>query len=74
MKIRITFKTPDVLEQSIEDAIDNTIDDGRSDISLEQREELRDKAKDVCNMFIEFSECITVEIDTETKECTVVPL
>jgi len=54
MKVRLTFKTPDVC-----DFID---------------EELAERTKQISQKWIEYGECLTVEIDLEAETCIVVPL
>lgn len=58
MKVKLTFKSPDVLEQVM-----NELD-----------EDQQDELKEVADKFIKHEEYITVEIDTDTKTCTVVPV
>ena len=53
MKVRLTFKSPDVLDQ-----VDDQIED----------EECREIMKKACNSFLEYSEYITVEIETKDGE------
>ena len=54
MKIQLTFKTPDVLE----------------DLS----EGDRGVAKAVIAKYVEYDEYVTIELDTETGEATVLPV
>ena len=54
MKIQLTFKTPDVLE----------------DLS----ESDRGVAKAVIAKYVEYDEYVTIELDTETGEATVLPV
>ena len=57
-KIRISFKTPDAVFYAEEDMSED------------------DKAKfeAIAKKFIEYGECLTVEIDTDTGTCVVVPV
>lgn len=57
MKIRLAFKTPDVGEYT---------DPPLEDMSEEDRE----MAKNAIEQWVEYGENLTVEIDTETGECT----
>jgi hypothetical protein len=59
MKVRLTFKTPDVLD----DALDE-IGDAYDQLPI----------RNLCKRWIQYEEYITVEIDTEAKTCEVVPL
>ena len=58
MKVCLTFKTPDVVDHALEDVPEDDHDD----------------VKRVCRKFVEYGECLTVEIDTETGEARVVPV
>ena len=57
MKITLTFKHPDVLDQ-----VDDQIED----------EGYRKQAKAICSQWLEYDEYIRVEVDTDTATCTVV--
>ena len=57
MKIKLTFKTPDVLDYAI---------DGMDEDSQEEVKELAKK-------FIEFGEYLTIELDTENSTARVIP-
>ena len=57
MKIRLDFKTPDVLEYALEDVSDDN---------------LKEDIKDICKQWIEYSECISIEIDTDKETARVV--
>ena len=50
-KIYITFKTPDIVEDSIENA----------DLSEQEKE----KAKEICGRFVRWGELLTVVVDLE---------
>lgn len=56
MKVRLTFKTPDVLDYALEDI---------------QDEDQRAEVEDICNQFIKYGEYLYVEIDTERETATV---
>lgn len=56
MKIRLSFKTPDVSMYAMEDIED---------------EDERSKAEDAIRKFVKWDENLTVEIDTETQEAVV---
>jgi len=75
MKVRMTFKTPDV----VEDAIDSAVDNERAEDEPEGEygancEDLAEAARMVCKKFVQYGECLTVEVDTETGTCEVVPV
>ena len=57
MKIRLTFKTPDVLEYP----------------SVELTPEELEDFKKLASNWVKYEENITVEIDTNTKTCVVIP-
>lgn len=61
MKFRLTFKTPDVLEQIEEIEAYRKNEDGGSIHAVAQK-------------FIHYGEYITIEFDTETETAEVVPL
>lgn len=53
--VSICFKTPDALDYALEDV----------------PEEERKAAEQVCSKFISYGECVTVDIDTETRTAEV---
>ena len=53
MKVRMTFKTPDI----IDDVLDGLNEDERAE------------AKEAISKFVEYDEYLTVEIDTEKGTC-----
>ena len=59
MKIRLSFKTPDVGWMSIENIED---------------EDERAKAEEAIRKFVKNDEYVHIEIDTETQEATVLPV
>lgn len=66
MKLNVTMKCPDAVDMAIQDATQNIEDE-------EARYEAKEKAEKVCRRFFEYGEYLTVEVDTETGTCTVVP-
>jgi len=58
VKVRVTFKSPDAVFESLRDV----------------DEDKRAEVEAVASKFIEYEEYITVEIDTEAGTCVVVPL
>jgi len=69
MKIRMTFKTPDVVEDSIQWAVREFLEDNPK----LDRGELEDKAALAIGKWIDDDEYLTVEVDTETGSCVVIP-
>lgn len=59
MKIRLSFKTPDVIDEAIKDIED---------------EDIQFEAKSVCEKFVQWGEALVIEVDTETKEAKVIPV
>jgi len=59
VKIRLTFKTPDVVDESIQE--------------IENQEEAV-MVSNLARKWIQYGEYITVEIDTEKETCIVVPI
>ena len=56
MKVRITFKTPDVLDAAIQD------------LTKEEQEEVQS----VAEKFMDYGDYLTVEFDTKAKTCVVI--
>ena len=59
MQIRIKMKTPDAVADALNDI---------------QDEDEQYRLKSLAHHWFEFGEYLTVEIDTEAKTCTVVPV
>lgn len=77
MKFRVTMKDPDTLHDEIDDAIKK--DPGLLSIAdKDEREAVaairKEKLHDLCRQWFEYGEYLVVEIDTEAKTCTVVPV
>jgi len=74
MKFRVSVKDPDVLHDAIDDALKKeeiTAEDAdEREMIIEHRKE---KLHELCSTWFEYSEYLTVEIDTEAKTCVVVP-
>jgi hypothetical protein len=58
MKINLTFKTPDVAYYATENL------DGEKQLEAER----------AISKWVKNGECLTVEIDTKTKECRALPI
>jgi len=67
MKMRVSFKTPD----AIQDAVAGMMVHAEPDLTY--REGLREKLNAVANKYVSYGETITVEFDTDTGIATVVP-
>lgn len=68
MKFRITFKTPDVVEDAIRKAVSsNSSSEEENDL-----DDLRFECEDVVEKFVKYNELITVEFDTESSTATVI--
>ena len=77
MKIRFTFKTTDVVSEEIYDAVAGAVDalenlhaDERQILRETRAEKLREKARE----WFWTLEYVTVEWDTETNTCRVLPV
>jgi uncharacterized protein YerC len=58
MKVRVTFKTPGVLD----------------DVVSNQSEEAIDEALEFVKKYVKYEEYVTIEFDTEAKTATVLPV
>lgn len=74
MKIRVTMKRPDALQEGIDDAVKaldlSGLDEDEADAVRDLR---KDKAHTLALRWFEHGEYLTVEIDTEAETCVVVP-
>lgn len=68
MKIRLTFKTPDVLDQIV-DQVNQEYDHAESE---ELRESIIEERKAFCEKWVRYGEYLEVEMDDSTGECRVV--
>lgn len=74
MKIRVTLKDPDVLHDAIADALDEELkemDQGEAELVKDYR---KDKILEIAADWFEYGEYLTVEIDTKSKTCVVIPV
>lgn len=62
MKFTVTMKAPDILEDSVDEAINNLSDPDQ---------ESKSKILNTCRQWFQYGEYLTVEIDTEKNTCTV---
>lgn len=75
MKLKVKMKDPDTLSDAIDDALESElsfiVDDDEREAVAEVR---REKISTLCNKWFEYGEYLEVEIDTDAKTCTVVPV
>jgi hypothetical protein len=86
MKITLSFKTPDVGDEAVKEAKEDLRNaylaahgvDEVDELSDLQRDELEnklsachDEAEAVCERYLRYGECLTVELDTVTQEAVV---
>ncbi len=76
MKVRVTFKTPDAVQDSVdrevERAVDHVYRDG-AESKQEAADDLRFQAVRAISKWVKYGECVTVEFDTEAGTATVIP-
>ena len=75
MKVRITFKTPDALSDAAREAAANACEEakksGRHRLADYISDNVFDEVMDAGELFIKYGEIVVLELDTETKLCTV---
>ena len=78
MKISLTFKDPDGVANSLKDAVVDSLSDMKDSLSkreFDQLVEIRmEEAGNSLSKWVEYSEYITVEIDTDNGTATVKPV
>lgn len=80
MKIRLTFKTLDVIENMINEYFNNIYseeeeyDEFHEESFFEERENQISLIEDICSKYIKYGEYCTIEIDTETQEARIIPI
>lgn len=67
MKIRVTMKTPQALDDAVVEAI------ARQPLGLHSCEKEYEKVMKLARKWFRWEESVTLEIDTEAQTCTVVP-
>lgn len=77
MKFTITFKTPDAVKDVVNDLVPRIPKDQRGNrLDMEAHdeavEEISSQVRNVTDLFMSYSEYVTIEFDTETKSATVV--
>lgn len=65
MRIRLGFKTPDVVEYAVNDAVESEMSKDGIGPDVDPVE-LKYEATKACEKFIRYGECVTIEIDTDT--------
>ena len=77
MKFKITFKDPDAVDDATRRAIHDEIYSARPELYEDEleswREVYEEKCEEVIKLFTLYREYITVEFDTSTNTCRVVP-
>lgn len=77
MKFQVTMKDPDSLHDAIDEAVKQDLSTvvGLDDEDKESIAEIRaDRVREIAERWFEYGEYLTVEIDTEAKTCTVLPV
>jgi len=72
MRFQVTFKTPDSLENTVDEETEyelSTLEDEFQDD--ENREEIKAKLMKFASKWVKWSEYITVEFDLEAETCKV---
>lgn len=73
MKITVSFKNPDALDESIDESFQDLKIEGLDEEELEAVKETRKaETKEICEKWFKWGEYLTVEVDTEAKTCTVI--
>ena len=74
MKITVTFKDPDVVDDAVKEAVSASVAKlGLSEEEAEAVEELRRSAvRDVIGEWVSYGEYVTVEFDSDAKTAVVV--
>jgi hypothetical protein len=76
MKLTVSFKTPDAAEHAVFEALEDHEDlEGIEDAEelLDKRLELEDGLKEALSKWIQYSEYVRIEFDTEAGTATVLP-
>lgn len=89
MKLTLTFKTPDAVQDCIDGAEQELINQCLLDHEVDSEEELEDSVQeelmeqiqqrredltDFLSRWVQYSEVLTIEFDTEDETCRVVPV
>lgn len=75
MKFKVTMKDPDGFADSLGDAVNDAVDEIKG-IDDEEKDALREtkqkKLSELLKKWFEYSEYLTVEVDTEAETCVVI--
>lgn len=74
MIFRVYMKDPDVLNESINEALDAELTEMPDDEAQAVREIRYNKVSEIASRWFEYGEYLTVEIDTANKTIRVVPV
>ena len=71
MKVRLTFKTPNILRNAIEEAIQEAQLDPRDEEFEDKKDQIEAEIEQACERFVVYGEYTYLEIDTEKKTAKV---
>ena len=88
MQIQLSFKTPDVVDDAIRDAIDaerarflalhdveneDDLDEAATEELSEKLWEMKEQAQQICSRWVQWGEVVTLVVDTEAETVVVQP-
>ena len=76
MKFVITMKTPDALEDALNEMADDERHDGEAELDEDRQEKLDDvisEARRFAEKYFRYGEYLSVEFDTDAQTATVIP-
>lgn len=74
MKFQVVFKTPDVVHDAINKAVQQCAPSGLSDAELDEFcANKQDELLTFLIKWVKYAECINIEFDTELDTATVIP-
>jgi hypothetical protein len=71
MKLQVMFKTPDVIDGMMEQAISGAVRE--SDLTEEGLNQIKEEINKTISRYVQYNEYITIEFDTSNKTARVVP-
>ncbi len=81
MKVLVIFKTPEAVDDAVQEAAGYQCADpaeAANEVEAEERQhalaDFRDAARKVIGKFVKYGEYVTVEFDTEAGTATVIPV
>lgn len=78
MKFSVCMKDPDTLHDAVEEAVKAEVSAAFPALDADEQAALCktrcESVRKVCSRWFEYGEYLEVEIDTEAKTCTVVPV